>query len=1211
MGFPAAARVRRGGLFVLAAGLGLLFAWALLPRSVGNAEEELARGERLLRARFETWGTRVRTAAARLASLAARADASPRDLFEEAERIPREEAVDGVALVDRENRARVWAGRTFDTDPELDFWGVGPGVDVVRALDVPAHRVLFAARGVGGEIAVAFLAFDERFPSPRDFARELADAAGLAQVRLRSHAPRGAEADDRPRRTIALEGLVHATFVARSDREREAAAAAGRARRLRLALYLAAAALAFAVWRGPLRGITRGARRTLTGVGLLAALRALLALDHPVWGAPLDSLLTGLAALLAAALLVREGRRDLPRRAAWLAAVPVSLACGALPRLYVHLAGGLVATGGATLFDPVRVLPDGDAALLLAAFCLVTCAFFLAVRAAVLFARQAHPLLELLPYLAVAAGLLPWTGFWLAALAFAAGHNLARAATRPERAARMTVLAALASFPILYEAHRSGFVREVAARAGALVRHEQRDAAAREIAAAVARITDPAEGVDREVAQALAERRGLQHLAFRLWAAAGWEVGEPCALQVWDSAGQRVSAFDFDSPPLPWLPRGAPAARAGELVLQGEGQGEPIRFYAREFELKTIGDERVVGTARLSVPDRWDVLLLSAQRPSLFSEPLDLGVHDTPILIAELAHDGKPQRSTAGTTADVEPPSAALQRRAREEGYATARTTWRGRDARLVLARGRYDFGELLFEEDLLVQASFVFSKVLLAYSAVLLLYVLGLLAARRGRVTLLFRHRVAFALVLLSLPPVVLLAIHGRRQVEDRHRSAVDERLARRLDLAETLLEGRTEPVDNEWCMRLAADHLVDINVYRVGSWDERRSGGELLATSRPGLWDTGLLGRRLAAAPYVSLELLGRDDDVQSEYFGHAATLRTAYRKVRADWDKGEVVLSAPAIEDRRALERQAAASVALLLAIYLATALVTVYAALLLARSLTTPVVKLREATSRVAAGEMDAALDETRRDEFGDLIRAFNRMTRELMEAQDLRARAEKAAAWQAVARQVAHEIKNPLTPIKLTVQNLVAAYREDPDAFAAEFERGGRLILDQIDALQRIAGAFHAYATFPSKEPRRVDVGELLRDVSALYASAGGSAVVVSAPQAPLIVRADFDELRRALINLVTNARQAGASRVVLRAASEDGLARIEVIDDGTGIPPQLHGRVFDPAFTTKASGAGLGLSIVKRIVTDYGGSIDFESAPGRGTQFTIRLAAVE
>ncbi|HEX5137105.1 MAG TPA: ATP-binding protein [Planctomycetota bacterium] len=1191
--------VRQRGLVLLAAGLALLLTWAVAPRPSGSAEDELRAGEAYLRERFGEWRGRVERASRRLAALP---EAPLRDDFEAAARIVDEERIDGVAIVDMDNRARVWAGRTFDADPALDFFGVAPGVDAVRVLDVPAHRVLFAARAApGGAIAVAYLAFDERFPSPRDLAREVARAAHLAEVQLRfrSEPPHAAEDAARPRLTVVLDdNLVRATLVARSGAERDAAAAKARGRRLRIALALAAVMLAFGAWRGALRAMDEGARRTLVGLGLLAALRALLAMGQPVWGDPVDTLLTGLAALLAGFLVVRWAEREMSRRTAALLAGPLLVACALLPRGYALLVARLV-EGDVVLFDPVRVLPDRDAALLLAGLCLLTCALFLAIRAAVLLARRARPLLALLPYLAVAAGLLPLWGPAIALLAFIAGHNLVRVATRPEKAAGMAVLAALASFPLLYEAQQADFAHEVGERMGALVRHDQREEAAREIDEAVGRILDPAEGVEGTVAYALAMREGLQHLAFRIWSAAGWDVTEPCALQVWDADGRLVSAFDFDSPPVLWLPKGE---RGSESVFQGEGRGEAIRFYARDFEFRTSGTDQLVGKARLSVPDRWDVLLLSAKRPSLFSEPLDLGVPDTPILIAELGPDGKPLRSSASTTAEITPPPLALQAEARQKGYATERTTWRDSDARMVLAAGKYDFGEALFEEDFLVQASFVFSKILLTYSGVLLLYALGILALRRGRVTLLFRHRVALVLVLLSMPPVVLLAIHGWRQIGERHRVAVDERLARRLDLAETLLQGRKEPVDDEWCMRLASEHLVDINVYR---------GGGLMATSRPGLWDTGLVSRRLAADAYVALVLLDRDDDVQSEFFGHSATLRTAYRKVRADWDGTDIILGAPALEDRRALERQVAASVALLLAIFFATALVTVFIALLLARSLTRPVVVLREATSRVAAGELDASLPETRRDEFGDLIRAFNRMTRELIDAQDLRARAEKAAAWQAVARQVAHEIKNPLTPIKLTVQNLLAAYREDPDVFAAEFERGGRLILDQIDALQRIAGAFHAYATFPTKQTRPVDVGALVRDVGDLYAAAGGSAVQVEAPSPPLIVRADRDELRRALINLVTNARQAGAMHVLLRAVREDGLARIDVLDDGAGIPPELHDRIFDPAFTTKAAGAGLGLPIVKRIVTDYQGHIEVESAPGRGTRFTIRLPAVE
>jgi len=210
----------------------------------------------------------------------------------------------------------------------------------------------------------------------------------------------------------------------------------------------------------------------------------------------------------------------------------------------------------------------------------------------------------------------------------------------------------------------------------------------------------------------------------------------------------------------------------------------------------------------------------------------------------------------------------------------------------------------------------------------------------------------------------------------------------------------------------------------------------------------------------------------------------------------------------------------------------------------------------------------------------------------------------------MARQVAHEIKNPLTPIKLTIQNLLAAYQEDPEGFKEEFENGAKLILDQIAALHRIAGAFSAYAKFPSRHPRRIDVNAMMADVAALYGAAGGSVVEVCPAPTPLVIQADYDELRRALINLVTNARQARAGRVTLSAAAEDGYARLDVVDDGAGIPPEVQARLFDPSFTTKTSGTGLGLPIVKRIVDDCGGAIEIESLPAGGTRITIRLPIV-
>jgi len=1199
-----------------AAALALLV-WAFVSGGAPDPADQLARAETLLRERFADWRARVEHASARLSRL----DAPTRgELFAAAERIVAEERVDGVAIVDWNNRARVWAGRTFDTDPRQDFAGVQAGVERVDILDLPAHRVLFAARPAGGEIAVALLAFDDRFPQGRSLGDEIARECGLATIVLHFGSTTRPTAE--PGRQIVIDDLVTATLAPKEQTALEREAAKARTVRLRTLLFAAALLAAVAFWRLARQRLpATNLLRAFLAIVLLAGLRTLLselglpawptfqieASVHPLWAGPGDTALTALTALLIAIILARTARVDRPHPLGALLAGAGIAFCLLLPRLYTHLVA-LVAQreDNVLLFDPLSVWPSAEAALLLVSLCLLTGALFLCVHAAFWWARHCHRLLAPVPYVAVGLGLLPWGGAWLAACAVLVSLSLVRGGPRPERAMAVTILAAIASFPFVYLAQRDVFVRDVAARALDLINRKPRHEAQARLERAAEAMTDPGRGVARRVAQDLAVGRGLRHLAFRLWSAADWDVNEPCAVQVWDRNGLLVSSFDFDSPPSKWLPAGPRTAEAGAHELFGRAGGEALQFYAYDLELRTIGDQRRVGLARIVVPDQWDVLLYSTLRPSLFRAPLDLRVRapTPPMLLAELDPTGTPRRSSSGTTAELEPPSSELLLRAHRQGHASARVRFRGRDALLILAAARYKCAALVFKEAPFQQGAFVFAKVLLTYTAVCLAYALAVLLLRRGRVTILFRHRVALVLVLLSVPPLLLLAAHNRRVARELHQERVDQRLRRRLDLAETLLRERQKPVDNAWCIALAARHFVDINVYR---------GQDLIATSRPGLWDTGLLGRRLAARPYATLVLEDRNDYAGREYFGHSDSLRVVFRKVQLSGTNNPsepILLSAPALEDRSELERKATEGDALLLAIFLTTATITVVLALVLARSLTRPVLQLREATSRIAAGELDARLPEGRADEFGDLIRAFNRMTRELREAQDLRVRAEKARAWQEMARQVAHEIKNPLTPIKLTIQNLLAAYQEDPEGFKEEFENGAKLILDQIAALHRIAGAFSAYAKFPSRHPRQIDVNTIMADVAALYGAAGGSVVDVCPAPSPLVVQADYDELRRALINLVTNSRQARAGRVTLSAAAEDGYARLDVVDDGAGIPPEVQTRLFDPSFTTKTSGTGLGLPIVKRIVDDCGGTIEIESPPDGGTRITIRLPIV-
>lgn len=226
------------------------------------------------------------------------------------------------------------------------------------------------------------------------------------------------------------------------------------------------------------------------------------------------------------------------------------------------------------------------------------------------------------------------------------------------------------------------------------------------------------------------------------------------------------------------------------------------------------------------------------------------------------------------------------------------------------------------------------------------------------------------------------------------------------------------------------------------------------------------------------------------------------------------------------------------------------------------------------------------------------------------------------AWSTMARQVAHEIKNPLMPMKLSVQHLRRTFstpdeHAPPDEvrFAGQFDRTTDMLIDQIETLDRIASDFSRFARMPMRSPERIDIVEVAREAAALFegplADSGRADLEADLPDRVLEVVADREELRRVLVNLLTNALQAiperpEPGRIALEVASAEGMAQVRVRDDGTGIPADVQPKVFQPSFSTKTSGMGLGLAISKRAVEAVGGSIAFETS-GAGTTFTVQL----
>ena len=299
-----------------------------------------------------------------------------------------------------------------------------------------------------------------------------------------------------------------------------------------------------------------------------------------------------------------------------------------------------------------------------------------------------------------------------------------------------------------------------------------------------------------------------------------------------------------------------------------------------------------------------------------------------------------------------------------------------------------------------------------------------------------------------------------------------------------------------------------------------------------------------------------------------------------------------------------------VALVIVLALATAI-----GLFVARRATGRVATLREAARRVGEGDLAVRVSPRGKDELDELGRAFDRMVAELAEARPRLEYLQKVSAWQEVARRLAHEIKNPLTPIQLSVQELASKYRDGDPEYEKLLATAQEILAEEIGTIRRLVDDFSAFAKLPKVAPAPVDLGQIVDDFVRAHAE-WQPFLRYAPPAAPVGAEGDRMLIRRVLVNLVENAVQAasGAGRAptVTLSVSADaarGVATLVVDDNGPGIPARERERVFDPYVTTKEHGTGLGLAIVRKIVLDHGGDVHASATPDGGARLTVTLPA--
>jgi signal transduction histidine kinase len=714
----------------------------------------------------------------------------------------------------------------------------------------------------------------------------------------------------------------------------------------------------------------------------------------------------------------------------------------------------------------------------------------------------------------------------------------------------------------------------------------------------------------------------LEELAFSVWSTTELaSAGLPSAIEIQDPSGALVSRFALSLPAPPAAP---PLPTRDEWVLTRERLplASAARFVLHVRRRFTYHGE-VHGAVHLYVADDLQALpVAGGQDPyTVLFRSTQAAARERPV---ELVAWG-PERALLWSSADRPP---GLDERLLARVRATPSGLWTSfvldavlhhafvfSDGQTVFALGYPRRTPGRYVADILEAVSALTLLALLSLAAILLARTL---ARRRSfsipslaqAVASRFSLRLFVAFVAIAILPVIVLETVVRSFVEGRLRRESESQALEMAAVAKKAVEDFAffqqgeapghAPVTDAALVWVASLIRNDLDVF------ER---GRLLASSKRELYASGLLPTRISGTVYSALALTGQPSALRPERIGGFSYQVVS---VPLQFASGPpAILSIPlALREREVqsvlddLDRS----------IRLASILFLTAAGLLahsMARRISGPVHDLTQATRRVAEGDLGARVQATSRDEFQGLLLSFNQMASDLERQRHDLARSNRLAAWAEMARQVAHEVKNPLTPIQLAAQHLRRVWADSRADFGQTLDSCTETILQQVQTLRGIVTEFSAFARPPAPTTEAIDVGTLLAAVAGPYRNVLAPEIRLSLEigEAPR-VHADRRLLERAVLNLLENALQAVGERgaIALRLSSKGPRVEIEVEDSGPGLDPQMAQRVFEPFFSTKTGGSGLGLPLVRKIAEDHGGGAGLSSEPGR-TRAVIWLPA--
>jgi signal transduction histidine kinase len=405
-----------------------------------------------------------------------------------------------------------------------------------------------------------------------------------------------------------------------------------------------------------------------------------------------------------------------------------------------------------------------------------------------------------------------------------------------------------------------------------------------------------------------------------------------------------------------------------------------------------------------------------------------------------------------------------------------------------------------------------------------------------------------------------------------------------------------------NELLINLSNVFYTDINLYDPE--------GNLIATSRPEIFDKGLIGTKINAKAFNALVSDMNSEVIHHEQIGSLNYI-SAYMPFKNKDGKLLAFLNLPYFTTQEELTREVSMMVIAAVNIYVLLLMITFLIAVFISQKITMPLRVIQLKFSEIRLGQKYGKIVYNSNDEIGGLVNEYNRMVTELEKSIDMLARSERESAWREMAKQIAHEINNPLTPMKLSVQHLQRAWVDKNERFDEYLNRISKTLIDEIDNLSAIATEFSNFAKMPLAINQKLDLITKIDNAVSLFANNKVEFQVYLNNNAEVPIYADKEQISRVLINLFTNAIQSVAKGVkpliIVDVKTDNTNVVLLIKDNGKGIPKEMQEKLFRPNFTTKTSGMGLGLAIVKNIIESSGGTITYETKEDQGTTFIITL----